>query len=98
MASCIKRGDSFFIPFRNGQSILDSQCRPRMYKSLQNFSKSYPSHYLGTQNIEMAEYVEVVHCKDCKYCHYEFCDHYIMAHDKVNEDDFCSYGEKGGAE
>lgn len=37
---------------------------------------------------------EVVRCKDCKFRHYEICDHYIMAHDKVNEDDFCSYGER----
>ena len=41
-----------------------------------------------------ADAVEVVRCKNCKFCHYEICDHYIMAHDKVNEDDFCSYGKR----
>lgn len=28
MASYIERGDSLFIPFRNGASISDSQCKP----------------------------------------------------------------------
>ena len=59
MASYIKRGDSLFIPFRNGVSISDSQCRPRMYKSVQNFEKSFPAHNIGNKNIELVEYREV---------------------------------------
>lgn len=61
MATYIERGDSLFIPFRNGQSISDSQCKPRMYKSLQNFEKSFPKHNLGNKNIEVVEYAEVKH-------------------------------------
>ena len=59
MASYIERGDSLFIPFRNGTSISDSQCRPRMYKSKENFEKSFPTHNLGNKGIELVEYVEV---------------------------------------
>ena len=61
MATYIERGDSLFIPFRNGQSISDSQCKPRIYKSLQNFEKSFPKHNLGNKNIEVVEYAEVKH-------------------------------------
>ena len=32
--------------------------------------------------------VVVVRCKNCKFCHYEICDHYIMAHDKVDPTDW----------
>ena len=63
MASYIERGDSLFIPFRNGVSISDSQCRPRMYKSVQNFEKSFPTHNLGNKNIELIEYKEVVYAE-----------------------------------
>lgn len=63
MARYIERGDSLFIPFRNGKSISDSQCRPRMYKSMQNFEKSFPTHNLGARNIEMVVYAEVKHGK-----------------------------------
>lgn len=59
MASYIERGDSLFIPFRNGVSISDSQCRPRMYKSVQNFEKSFPTHNHGNINIDLVEYKEV---------------------------------------
>ena len=61
MASYIEKGDSLFIPFRNGVSISDSQCRPRMYKSIQNFEKSFPSYNLGNKNIELVEYREEKH-------------------------------------
>lgn len=61
MASYIERGDSLFIPFRNEVSISDSQCRPRMYKSVQNFEKSFPTHDLGNKNIDLVEYREVKH-------------------------------------
>jgi DNA-directed RNA polymerase subunit RPC12/RpoP len=61
MASYIERGDSLYIPFKNGVSISDSQCRPRMYKSVQNFEKSFPTHNLGNKNIKLVEYKEVKH-------------------------------------
>ena len=61
MAAYIKRGESLFIPFRNGRSISDSQCKPRMYKSVKNFEKTFPKHNYETQNIELVEYVEVKH-------------------------------------
>ena len=63
MARYIERGDSLFIPFRNGKSISDSQCKPRMYKSLQNFEKAFPKHNHGTKGIELVEYAEVKHGK-----------------------------------
>ncbi len=58
MSTYIKRGDSLFIPFKNGRSISDSQCKPRMYKSKQNFEKTFPKHNYGTSNIELVEYTE----------------------------------------
>lgn len=61
MATYIERGNSLFIPFRNGVSISDSQCRPRMYKSKENFEKSFPTHNLGNKDIELVEYKEVKH-------------------------------------
>ena len=57
----IKRGESIFIPFRNGTSIYDSQCKPRMYKTIKGFEKHFPSRYLGNDGIELVEYAEVVH-------------------------------------
>ena len=59
MASFIKRGESIFIPFRDGQSISDSQMRPRMYKTIKTFEKSFPVHYLKKDGIELVEYAEV---------------------------------------
>ena len=42
-----------------------------------------------------ADFVEVpCICGECKNYHYGICDHYIMAHEKADETDFCSYGEK----
>lgn len=61
MASFINQGDSIFIPFRNGRSISDSQMKPRMYKTVQAFEKSFPKHYLGTDGVELVEYALVVH-------------------------------------
>ena len=61
MATYIERGKSVFIPFKNGKSILDSQLKPRMYKSLQNFAKAFPKHNYDIDNIEVVEYAEVKH-------------------------------------
>ena len=67
MANEIKRGESLFIPFRNGKSIHDSQCKPRIYKTRKGFEKHFPGHYLGNDGVELVEYSEVVRCKDCKH-------------------------------
>ena len=72
MARYIERGDSLFIPFKNGKSISDSQCKPRMYKSKENFEKTFPKHNYETLNIELVEYAEVKHGEwiddpDCIY-------------------------------
>ena len=104
MASHIKRGESILIPFRDGQSISDSQLKPRMYKTMQAFEKSFPGYYLGTKGVELAEYVEVVRCKDCK--HYDNSEgiNWCKLNSKFHkggfdwhsfpEDGFCSYGER----
>lgn len=61
MASFIENGESIFIPFRNERSISDSQMKPRMYKTIQAFEKSFPKHYLGMDGVELVEYAPVVH-------------------------------------
>lgn len=61
MANYIKRGESIYIPFRNGLSIADSQLKPRMYKTRTGFEKCFPGHYLGKDGVELVEYAEVVH-------------------------------------
>jgi hypothetical protein len=43
MATHIERGESLFIPFKYGKSILDSQLKPRMYKNVRNFEKHFQS-------------------------------------------------------
>lgn len=40
MGSSIKQGQSIFIPFVNGESFPDSQNRPRMYKTVEQFEKN----------------------------------------------------------
>ena len=107
MASHIKKGESLLIPFRNGQSISDSQLKPRMYKTMQAFEKSFPGHYLGRDGVELVEYAPVVRCKDCKYamdmmpiqnsgCLMGECT--LRKEDDIVfmafGDDFCSYGER----
>lgn len=106
MASEINRGESLLIPFRNGKSIYDSQCKPRMYKTRKGFEKHFPDHYLGKDGVELVEYAEVVRCGNCKYYvenHYGdiVCQHPEQDGDwldsawlNTNPDDFCSYGER----
>jgi hypothetical protein len=99
MASHIKKGESIFIPFRDGLSISDSQLKPRMYKTIQAFEKSFPGYYLGTEDVELAEYAEVVRCKDCKHFSGHGACHCHAADENgtpifVREEDFCSYGER----
>lgn len=59
MARAIKQGQSIYIPFINGESVFDSQNRPRMYKSVEQFKKSYPVFRL--EKPELVEYAPVVH-------------------------------------
>lgn len=92
MASYIKRGESLFIPFKNGESIYDSQLKPRMYKTTELYDR-FSYHFAGA---EMVEYAEVVRCKDCK--HYNNKDVNLLPHCTLSgitkfEDDFCSDGE-----
>lgn len=95
MANHIKRGESIYIPFRDGFSISDSQLKPRMYKSPTAFVKHFPGHYLGNVGVELVEYAEVVRCKDCKWFNHPGCAIYIVDDsDKPKEDDFCSCGER----
>lgn len=51
---------------------------------------------------EKSNFVEIVRCKDCKFCrsidcfedtHY-FCDYDYKRHIEVKRDDFCNYGER----
>ena len=98
MASHIKKGEALLIPFRNGQSISDSQLKPRMYKTMQAFEKSFPGHYLGTDGVELVEYAAVVRCKDCKHradvldCGNYLCNRKMIG--MVRPNDFCSFGER----
>lgn len=61
MASNFKKTETILIPFRDGWSISDSQGKPRMYKTIKAFEKSFPKHYLGTDGVELVEYAEVRH-------------------------------------
>jgi DNA-directed RNA polymerase subunit RPC12/RpoP len=79
MANCIKRGEKLLIPFRNGTSIGDSQGKPRMYKTMTAFRKSFPGHYLGTEDVDLVEYAEVVHGYwdgyECSICGGNYMDY-----------------------
>lgn len=95
MANTIKKGESLFIPFRGGESIYDSQLKPRIYKTKEQYDRF--SYRFG--DAEMVEYAPVVRCKDCKYFDPEkalrpggiWCGYWGTDPDP---DDFCSYGER----
>ena len=100
MANTIKKGESLFIPFKNGESIYDSQLKPRMYKTKEQYDRfSY-----RFDDAEMVEYAEVVRCKNCTQWNCvtkpKLCDKrhgYCLNDDEPIgrwEDDFCSYGER----
>ena len=88
MANTIKRGESLFIPFKNGESIYDSQLKPRMYKTKEQYDR-FSYHF---KDAEMVEYTEVVRCKDCTEWDEaeQECKHWYG----FRADDFCSYGER----
>ena len=54
MARAIKQGQHIFIAFQDGDAVLDSQLRPRMYKSREQFEKSFPAWRDG--KAELVEY------------------------------------------
>ena len=54
MARAIKKGQHIFIAFQDGEAVLDSQLRPRMYKSRKQFEKSFPAFREGAA--ELIEY------------------------------------------
>ena len=94
MSTYIERGESLFIPFRKGKSISDSQCKPRMYKSVQNFEKTFPKHNYETKNIELVEYAEVKHGEWIYNTKYYSCS--ICAGKRFNlllgtDAEFCPY-------
>ena len=54
MARAIKQGQHIFIAFQDGKAVLDSQLRPRKYKSREQFEKSVPAWRDG--KAELVEY------------------------------------------
>ena len=54
MARAIKQGQHIFIAFQDGEAVLESQLRPRMYKSREQFEKSFPAWRDG--KAELVEY------------------------------------------
>ena len=93
MSSKIREGKSVYIPFLNGESVQDSQLRPRMYGSEEQFKAKYPGFRL--EKPKLVEYAPVVRCKDCKHSHldrdYLYCNQYKSYRD---DNDYCSYGER----
>ena len=93
MANVIKRGESILIPFENGESVRDSQLKPRIYRT----KAQYERFKYMCRNAELVEYAEVVRCKDCKYRHktvsgLKICQYHITM--EAKDEDFCSYGER----
>lgn len=95
MASKMKQGQSVYIPFIDGESVLDSQNRPRMYKTVEQFQKSYPGIHF--ENPDLQEYAPVVRCRECIYMEKSKSDITVFckgfARDML-QNDFCSYGER----
>lgn len=99
MASKIREGNSVYIPFINGESVQDSQLRPRMYGSEEQFKAKYPGFRLDKP--KLVEYAPVVRCKDCKYFEVDdghkygvLCVQHGHRFSVPKPDDYCSYGER----
>ena len=93
MSSYIKRGESVFFQFRNGKSVLNSQCKPRMFKTAEKATLGV--NYINTD--EIVEYKEVIHCKDCKHMEIEPCGRYCHVWGFFNgagDEGFCNYAER----
>ena len=61
MARAIKEGQSIYIPFVDGESVFDSQNRPRIYKSVEQFKRKYPAFRI--KKPKLVEYAPVVYAK-----------------------------------
>ena len=61
MAGKINEGEKLYIPFIDGESVLDSQLRPRIYKSVEQFDKKYP--YSDVEKVKLVEYAPVKESK-----------------------------------
>lgn len=59
MPGKLKKGQSIFIPFKDGFSIYDSQNKARMYMSEAKFRASFPGWRFG--QVELVEYAPVRH-------------------------------------
>jgi len=59
MATRFKYGESVFFVFRDGESTLDSQQHPRMYKSVAQFKAKFPTHI--NDNAKLVEYAPIIH-------------------------------------
>ena len=89
MGRTIKAGESIFIPFINGESVANSQCEPRFYKSVEQLKKKYPGY--ERERPEIVEYAPAVHGKwifnddwwefICTNCH--------KAIDSIKKYDYC---------
>lgn len=58
MAKVVKKGQHIFIPFQGEESVVDSQLRPRMYKSREQFERWFPAWRDG--KAELVEYAPVL--------------------------------------
>ena len=90
MANTIKKGESLFIPFKDGESIYDSQLKPRMYKTKEQYDKF--SYRFG--DAEMVEYAEVVRCKDCAVPHNKWLGCPKLRGLVPPPDFYCAFGER----
>ena len=54
----LEKGQHIFIAFQNGEAVLDSQLRPRMYTSLENADRWTPTVNKG--KIEYVEYAPTI--------------------------------------
>lgn len=94
MASKFNKGDSVFFLMQDGKSVLDSQLKPRMYKSIEACNGHYPAWRDG--EAEIIEYAPVVRCKDCVHSDSiaygtTFCETLGC---RMETNSYCSYGEK----
>ena len=99
MASEFREGESVFFAFCNGKTELDSQNKPRMYKTRKQFEGKFP--FLQNKCVELIEYAPVIRCKNCKHAFKrsgrKLLGCYLHGKNGItlhNEDDFCSFGER----
>jgi hypothetical protein len=57
----LNKSDKILIPFIDGKSVMDSQMKPRMYKTRSAFEKSFPGYGRHEEDIDLVEYTPVVH-------------------------------------